>query len=200
LLNASAVEKTFARAEVRLATAVVLTQTYRSNGVCSEAYSQFPDSGHLVTVTSVHCETAGIRASLFVCAPLAPACLPQSTNFMDARTSTGTRNGVARRRSPRIALSTPIKVSGEDRQNCAFTLGAVATNLNRHGAAIQVERELAVGATVQVRNGRGVEASARVVAQVKAVQGKCTYGIEFLEEGDRLMNFWGITFPQAPSA
>jgi hypothetical protein len=117
---------------------------------------------------------------------------------MDART--GTRNGVARRRSPRIALSTPVKLSGEDRQKCAFTLGAVATNLNRHGAAIQVERELAVGATVQVRNGRGIEASARVVAQVKAVQGMRTYGIEFLEQSERLTNFWGITFPSAPSA
>jgi hypothetical protein len=117
---------------------------------------------------------------------------------MDART--GTRNGVARRRSPRIALSTPVKLSGEDRQKCAFTLGAVATNLNRHGAAIQVERELAVGATVQVRNGRGIEASARVVAQVKAVQGIRTYGIEFLEQSERLTNFWGIRFPSAPSA
>jgi len=113
---------------------------------------------------------------------------------------TNTRNGVARRRSPRIPLSTSVKVSGEDRQKCAFTLGAVATNLNRHGAAIQVERELAVGATVQVRNGRGDEASARVVAQVKAVEGMRTYGIEFLEKGNRLTNFWGITFPSSPSA
>ena len=117
---------------------------------------------------------------------------------MDPRTSN--RNGAARRRSPRIALSAPIKLSGEDRQKCAFTLGAMATNLNRHGAAIQVERELAVGATVQVRNGRGIEATARVVVQVKAVQGLRTYGIEFLEQGDRLTNFWGITFPSAASA
>jgi len=76
----------------------------------------------------------------------------------------------------------------------------MATNLNRHGAAIQVERELAVGATVDVRNGRGVEAAARVVAHVKAVQGMRTYGIEFLEQGAQLTNFWGITFPLAPSA
>ncbi len=75
---------------------------------------------------------------------------------------------------------------------------ARATNLNRYGAAIQLNRELSVGSTVIVRNNRGTQVSARVVAQVSAVEGAGrSYGIEFLEQDDRLKNFWGITFPTA---
>ncbi len=71
---------------------------------------------------------------------------------------------------------------------------ARATNLNRHGAAIQLNRELLVGATVVVKNSRGTQASARVVAQVSVVQGLFTYGVEFLED-ETVKDFWGITFP-----
>jgi hypothetical protein len=71
---------------------------------------------------------------------------------------------------------------------------AGATNLNRYGAAIQLNRELAVGTTVMIQNGRRAQAPARVVAQVSAVQGIFTYGVEFVE-GEKVKDFWGITFP-----
>ena len=71
---------------------------------------------------------------------------------------------------------------------------ARVTNLNRHGAAIQLNRELLVGATVLVKNSRGTQASTRVVAQVSVVQGLFTYGVEFLED-ETVKDFWGITFP-----
>jgi hypothetical protein len=72
---------------------------------------------------------------------------------------------------------------------------ARATNLNRHGAAVQLNRELLVGSVVLVRNKRGTQVSARVVAQLAAVKGVSTYAIEFVEMGDKASNFWGITFP-----
>lgn len=93
-----------------------------------------------------------------------------------------------------MALSARIGLAGQDREKCAFTMPARATNLNKHGAAIQLNRELVVGATVVVKNSRGTQASARVVAQVSAVQGLYTYGVEFLGDG-AVKNFWGITFP-----
>jgi PilZ domain len=102
------------------------------------------------------------------------------------------RNQIAKRRSPRMGLNAAIGVSGHDRQKCHFTMPARATNLNRHGAAIQLNRELSVGSTVVVKNKNGVQASARVVVHVSAVDGVRTYGIEFLEGND---HFWGITFP-----
>ena len=72
---------------------------------------------------------------------------------------------------------------------------AKATSLNKHGAAVQLSRDLVIGSVVQVRNKQGVQVSARVVAQLTAIQGVSTYGIEFLEQGDGATNFWGISFP-----
>jgi hypothetical protein len=72
---------------------------------------------------------------------------------------------------------------------------AKATNLNRHGAAIQLSRELPVGSTVIVRNMQGTQATARVVAQVSAVECFADIGFEFIEGGKfDLSNFWGIAF------
>jgi len=106
------------------------------------------------------------------------------------------RSQIAKRRSPRLALKAPIKLAGEDREKSAFALQATATNLNKHGAAIQLSRELVIGSTVSVRNGRGTEAPARVIAQVNGPQGSFTYGVEFLRQDD-VKNFWGISFPSA---
>ena len=99
-----------------------------------------------------------------------------------------------KRRSSRMALNAPIRLAGQDREKCTFTMPARATNLNRHGAAIQLNRELLVDSTLVVRNSRGSQAPARVVAQVSAAQGVYTYGVEFLQD-DGLKDFWGITFP-----
>jgi len=94
-----------------------------------------------------------------------------------------------------MALKTSVSLSGQDRAKCSFTMPARATDLNRHGAAIELHRELLVGSTVGVRNKRGTQVSARVVKEVNAVDGLRTYGIEFLENDDRAKTFWGITFP-----
>ncbi len=99
-----------------------------------------------------------------------------------------------KRRSSRMALNARIALSGQDRQKCAFTMPAVATGLNRHGAAVLVNRELLVGSTVVLQNSCRAKASARIVAQVSTVQGKFTYGVEFTEDG-AIKDFWGITFP-----
>lgn len=104
------------------------------------------------------------------------------------------RSQISKRRSSRMALNSKISVSGQDRQKCSFTMPARATNLNRHGAAIQLNRELSVGSTVVIQNSRRSQASARVVAQVSAVGGVFTYGVEF-QEDDSVNDFWGITFP-----
>jgi hypothetical protein len=100
-----------------------------------------------------------------------------------------------------MALTVRIELSGEDRQKCSFTMPAKANNLNRHGAAIQLNRELLVGSTVVVRNKSGTQVSARVVAQLAGLQGVPSYAIEFAEQDDddRVKAFWGITFPSIES-
>jgi hypothetical protein len=96
-----------------------------------------------------------------------------------------------------MALHAAVGLSGQDRQQSSFTIHGKATNLNRHGAAIQLTRELPVGSTIVVRNKVGVQVSARVVSQISAVESVRTYGIEFLEQDDRAKTFWGISFPTA---
>jgi hypothetical protein len=105
------------------------------------------------------------------------------------------RKETGKRRSSRMALHAPVGLSGQDRQKCAFTMPARATNLNRHGAAVQLHRDLQVGSTLIVRNQRGTLISARVVAQLASHQGVPTYAIEFLEQDDKTKTFWGISFP-----
>lgn len=105
------------------------------------------------------------------------------------------RSVAYRRRSNRMNLSAPVGLSGEDRQKCTFTVPARATNLNRHGAAVQLNRELSVGATVVVKNKCGTQLSARVVSHLKEIEGQRTYAIEFVDQDERAKSFWGISFP-----
>jgi hypothetical protein len=109
------------------------------------------------------------------------------------------RAQIAKRRSTRMALGTPVGLSGEDSQKCPFTMPAKATNLNRYGAAIHLPRHLLVGSTVNLRNSRGTQLSARVVAQLAVSRGVSVYGIEFIEPGDVSNGFWGINFPPLES-
>ena len=98
-----------------------------------------------------------------------------------------------------MALNARITLSGHDRSKCAFTMPAKATKLNRHGAAIQLNRELLLGSSIVLQN-RQTQASARVVTQVSAHrQGVYTYGVEFSDGDAAEKNFWGITFPPATS-
>jgi hypothetical protein len=94
-----------------------------------------------------------------------------------------------------MALNARVVLTGEDRRKCSFTMPARATNLNRHGAAVQLDRELPVGSVVLVRNNRGTQVSARVVTRLAAFNGVSTYAIEFVSQDNQADNFWGITFP-----
>ena len=48
---------------------------------------------------------------------------PNLSATLPMNTVAGSRSQIAKRRSSRIALNTPVGVSGEDREKCAFTLG-----------------------------------------------------------------------------
>ena len=103
---------------------------------------------------------------------------------------------VSKRRSNRMSLSASVGLSGDDRKKSSFAMPARATNLNRHGAVVQLKRELQVGSVVTMKNQRGAEVSARVVSQIAAIQGLNSYGIEFVEKDDNAQLFWGISFPR----
>jgi hypothetical protein len=94
-----------------------------------------------------------------------------------------------------MSLSASVGISGEDSLKCSFTMPARASHLNKHGAALQITRDLVVGSVIQLRNKCGVQVSARVVTLLRATRGVSTYGVEFVEQNDRVSNFWGISFP-----
>lgn len=110
-------------------------------------------------------------------------------------TETLRRIQLGKRRSTRIALHSPVGLSGQDRLKCPFTMPARATNLNKHGAALHLHRDLVVGSTVVVRNKSGAQVSARIVSQLAARDGVPAYAIEFVDPDDKARNFWGISFP-----
>ena len=96
------------------------------------------------------------------------------------------------RRSPRIALPISINVIGHDLEKRAFSEAATATNLNLHGAAIHLDRQLIVGSVITISNRCGIESPARVVSHVGVVKGEFIYGIEFVQ--GRQPNFLGVSF------
>ena len=120
---------------------------------------------------------------------------PNSHHPHSISTDSASRSLISRRRSNRLLLNASIGLSGEDRLKCTFAMPARATNLNRHGAAVELSRDLAVGSAILIRNKRGAEVPARVVAQLTATQRVSTYGIEFVEHDERAKTFWGISFP-----
>jgi len=139
--------------------------------------SKMPDvpKSHLAQVTSVN--WPGRFASLISACSMSASLIPV--------------NG-GQRRSPRIALLIPINVTGCDLEKCAFSEAATATNLNLHGAAIHLNRQLVVGSVIAVSNRCGIESPARIVSQVGVVEGEFIYGIEFVQA--RQPNFLGVSF------
>lgn len=101
-----------------------------------------------------------------------------------------------RRRSARIALLVPLEVSGKDLASSCFKVVTTATNLNRYGATVHLNRDLAVESVIVLTNSRGARTSARIVEQTLA-RDIYAYGVEFLE-ADKTKNFWGIRFPGCP--
>ena len=87
----------------------------------------------------------------------------------------------------------PLEVSGKDVARASFKIATTATNLNRHGATVHLNRDLPVESVIVVKNSRGVRTCARIVVQ-RRVRDMYVYGLEFLEP-DKAKTFWGIRFP-----
>jgi PilZ domain-containing protein len=99
-----------------------------------------------------------------------------------------------RRRTKRMTLTVPVEVSGKDVENSSFSVATTATNLDRNGATLHLNRDLPVNSLLVVKNSRGTRTSARVIAQTRLAETKFAYGAEFLEDNNA-QDFWGINFP-----
>jgi hypothetical protein len=94
-----------------------------------------------------------------------------------------------------MALIVLVEISGKDVARSSFSVNTTATNLNRNGATLHLNRDLSLDSVLVIKNSRGARTSARVVSQTTAADAYA-YGLEFLE-AENAKNFWGINFPSS---
>lgn len=117
---------------------------------------------------------------------------------MDARTvARQDRQAVtlepSRRRSMRVLLSVPIRVSGKSPANEDFEEQARTLVVNAHGALISLQASVAPNQRVTIINKATNQArECRVVHVGTQAGGKLQIGIEFVQPS---ASFWQIDFP-----
>ncbi len=98
-----------------------------------------------------------------------------------------------KRRSDRIYVAVPIRVSGTDARNISFLEDTQTLVLSQHGACILLNRPLAPEQEIMVYSELShQDAHSRVVGPMGEDERGTHYGIEFL---DPQINIWGIQFP-----
>lgn len=109
----------------------------------------------------------------------------------------GVRNDMTRRRSDRLYVQIPLRVTGADAVGKEFEEETVSVNVNRHGACVTLTHALKPEQTVRIRNLRsGQEQDFRVVGMVRQVFGeRAEWGVEI---ADPASDFWGVEFTPPP--
>jgi hypothetical protein len=108
-------------------------------------------------------------------------------------------DATGRRRSDRILIPLPIRVTGIDASGQPFEEEAVTVNCNQHGACISLIRSLVPEQRLRIRNlQNGLEDEFRVVGALRQVFGeRWEWGVEALDPEN---NIWGIQFTPPPEA
>lgn len=98
-----------------------------------------------------------------------------------------------RRRSMRVLLSVPIRVSGKTKTNEDFDEETRTLVVNAHGALISLSAKVIAGQEVMLSNkSTQTSIGCRVVYLGNPTSGKIQMGIEFLKP---CPTFWQIDFP-----
>jgi hypothetical protein len=99
------------------------------------------------------------------------------------------------RRSQRILLAVPVRVSGKRANGAPFVEHAMTLIVNAHGALLQLEEPVREGQALSVRNViTGEETPCKVVDLSPGTEGAGEIGVEFIEPNPR---FWRVSFPPA---
>jgi hypothetical protein len=102
------------------------------------------------------------------------------------------------RRSDRITLTLLLEASGRDIYGQEFKDASRTLLINRHGAVIVLDRELAAEQHIHVRRRAPTEVhregEVRIVGQFGRQKDGYVYGIEILGDDD----LWGVEFPPLP--
>lgn len=102
------------------------------------------------------------------------------------------------RRSDRIAMSIPIRVSGRDERGQDFVAESRTVNLSRHGATIILKQSLKPDQDLKITLlRRSMGAAFRVVGRIGGESDGFVYGVAQLDSG---VDLWGIGFPPTSDA
>jgi hypothetical protein len=99
------------------------------------------------------------------------------------------------RRSCRVALSVPIRITGIDYQSIDFTEEALTIIVNLHGAKIRMIHQLMPDSEIRLlSHPTGQDSLFRVVCKLQSPELEFTYwGVENM---DPERNIWGVDIPQ----
>src|ERR1700758_3817312 len=98
-----------------------------------------------------------------------------------------------RRRTVRVMLSVPLRISGKTEIGERFSVRALSHSVSLHGASIELDLEVVLGEILQLENEITREkVEGKVVSIRRARDGKKYVAIEFTESDP---NFWHMAFP-----
>jgi hypothetical protein len=97
------------------------------------------------------------------------------------------------RRSQRILLSVPLRVSGKRTDGTPFVEHTTTQIVNAHGALLQLKEPVRDGQMLSIRNvTTGEEMPCKVVELSPGAKGVAEIGVEFAEPNS---HFWRVSFP-----
>ncbi len=98
-----------------------------------------------------------------------------------------------RRRTVRVMLTVPLRVSGKTEIGEKFSVRAMSHTVSLHGASVELEQSVVLGEILQLENEITREkVEGKVVSIRRGRDGKRFVAIEFTE---REPNFWHMAFP-----
>ena len=98
-----------------------------------------------------------------------------------------------RRRTVRVMLAVPLRVSGKTEIGERFSVKAMSHSVSLHGASVELEQGVVLGETLQLENEITREkVEGKVVSIRRGRDGKRFVSIEFTESDP---NFWHMAFP-----
>lgn len=98
-----------------------------------------------------------------------------------------------RRRTVRVMLAVPLRVSGKTEIGERFSVKAMSHSVSLHGASVELEQGVVLGEILQLENEITREkVEGKVVSIRRGRDGKRFVAIEFTE---REPNFWHMAFP-----
>jgi hypothetical protein len=99
-----------------------------------------------------------------------------------------------RRRTMRVALSVPLKVTGQNETGAKFTVETKSHTVSLHGASLELDTGVVLGEILLLENEKTRErVEGRVVTIRHSRDGKTYVGVEFTTPE---ANFWHMAFPR----